>query len=251
MEQIKEIQTIMKELRLSAAAKVIPELVQTANVDQASYSDFLLSVMHKEQKERAEKARLRRFTWATLPYQRSLDEFEVNIQPALSQKQFNELRELNWVDQSYNLILLGPTGVGKTFLSVGLCVEAINNGYSAIFITMGDLIKVLKTETISRQSQIRLKHLLKANLIVLDDLMFMALDQDEANLLFYFINKLYEQTSFIITSNKSPEQWSEVIGDEVITGAILDRIVQKSQVIEMIGDSYRVTHRQTIFKDNK
>lgn len=82
----------------------------------------------------------------------------------------------------------------------------------------------------------------KADLIVLDDLMFMALDKPEANLFFHFINKLYEQTSFIITSNKSPEQ-------SVITGAFLDRMVQKSQVVELVGESYRVTHRQTIFKE--
>lgn len=249
MEQTKEIQAIMQELRLSATAKVISKLIQTANADEATYGDFILSVMKREQQERAEKARLRRLNWATLPYQRSLNEFDLSLQPALNQKQMNELRDLNWIDQSYNLILLGPTGIGKTFLSIGLCVEAINKGYSAIFITMGDLVRTLKTETISRQAQIRLKRLYKADLIVLDDLMFMALDKSEANLFFHFINKLYEQTSFIITSNKSPEQWGEVIGDEVITGAFLDRMVQKSQVIELVGESYRVTHRQTIFDD--
>lgn len=249
MEQTKEIQTIMQELRLSATAKVISELIQTANTHEATYGDFLLSVLGHEQQARAEKARLRRLRWATLPYQRSLDEFDLTVQPALSRKQMNELRELNWIDQSYNLILLGPTGVGKTFLSIGLCVEAIEHGYSAIFLTMGELIKVLKTETISHQSQTRLKRLYKANLIVLDDLMFMALNKMEANLFFHFINKLYEQTSFIITSNKSPEQWGEVIGDEVITGAFLDRMIQKSQVIELVGESYRITHRQTIFDD--
>ncbi|GAF38149.1 MULTISPECIES: IS21-like element helper ATPase IstB [Lentilactobacillus] len=249
MEQTKEIQTIMQELRLSATAKVISELIQTANTHEATYGDFLLSVLEHEQQARAEKARLRRLRWAALPYQRSLDEFDLTVQPALSRKQMNELRELNWIDQSYNLILLGPTGVGKTFLSIGLCVEAIEHGYSAIFLTMGELIKVLKTETISHQSQTRLKRLYKANLIVLDDLMFMALNKMEANLFFHFINKLYEQTSFIITSNKSPEQWGEVIGDEVITGAFLDRMIQKSQVIELVGESYRITHRQTIFDD--
>lgn len=249
MAQIKEIQAIMQELRLSATGKVLPELIQEATSNEVTYSDFILAVMRHEQQARAAKARMRRLNWATLPYQRSLDEFDLSLQAGLNQKQMNELRTLNWVDQSYHLILLGPTGVGKTFLSIGLCVEAINKGYSAIFITMGDLIKALKTETISRQSQVRLKRLYKADLVVLDDLMFMALDRQEANLFFHFVNKLYGQTSFIITSNKSSDQWGEVIGDEIITGAILDRMVQKSQVIELVGESYRVTHRQTIFKE--
>lgn len=249
MEQLKEVQGIMQELRLSATAKEIPTLIQQANTDTSTYGDFILTVMRYEQQSRAEKARLRRLTWAALPYQRSLDEFDLEVQTALTQKQMNELRSLNWVDQSYNLILLGPTGVGKTFLSIGLCVEAIEKGYSALFITIGDLVKLLKTEAISRQSQVRLRRLYKADLIVLDDLMFMALDKQEANFFFHFINKLYEQTSFVITSNKSPEQWGEVIGDEIITGAFLDRMVQKSQIIELTGESYRVTHRQTIFSD--
>lgn len=249
MEQTKEIQAIMQELRLGATAEAISELIQTANTNEVTYGDFVLSVMKHEQHARFEKARLRRLKWATLPYQRSLNEFNLTVQPALNQKQMSELRTLNWVDQSYNLILLGPTGVGKTFLSIGLCVEAIDSGYNAIFITMGDLVRNLKTETVSRQSQMRLRRLYKADLIVLDDLMFMALDKQEANLFFHFINKLYEQTSFIITSNKSPDQWGETIGDEIITGAFLDRIIQKSQVIELVGESYRVTHRQTIFNE--
>ncbi|ANK61855.1 IS21-like element helper ATPase IstB [Loigolactobacillus backii] len=249
MEQTKEIQAIMQELRLGATAEAISELIQTANTNEVTYGDFVLSVMKHEQQARFEKARLRHLKWATLPYQRSLNEFNLTVQPALNQKQMSELRTLNWVDQSYNLILLGPTGVGKTFLSIGLCVEAIDSGYNAIFITMGDLVRNLKTETVSRQSQMRLRRLYKADLIVLDDLMFMALDKQEANLFFHFINKLYEQTSFIITSNKSPDQWGETIGDEIITGAFLDRIIQKSQVIELVGEGYRVTHRQTIFNE--
>jgi DNA replication protein len=207
MAQINEIQAIMRELRLGATAEAVSQLIQTANNEKATYGDFILKVLKYEQRERSEKVRLRRLNWASLPYQRSLEEFDLTSQAALNQKQMNELRALNWVDQSYNLILLGPTGVGKTFLSIGLCIDAIDQGYSAIFMTMGDLIKILKTETISRQAQIKLRRLNKADLIVIDDLMFMALTKQEANLFFHFINKLYEQTSFIITSNKNPEKW--------------------------------------------
>ncbi|WP_162261556.1 ATP-binding protein, partial [Schleiferilactobacillus harbinensis] len=126
-----------------------------------------------------------------------------------------------------------------TFLSVGLCLQAIEKGYRAIFITMGELVKALKMETISRRSQILLKRLREAHLLVIDDLMFLALDKKEANLFFHFINDIYEETSIIITSKKGPQQWGELIGDEIIAAAILDRIVQKSEIIELTGDSYR------------
>lgn len=247
MEQTKELTEIMRALRLTETARAAPALIAEANKQQYSYADFLLQVFRYEQEQRAIKARIKRLKNANLPYERALDEFDLTVQPGISQRQLNELKSLTWVDQSYNLVLLGPTGVGKTFLSVGLCLQAIEKGYRAIFITMGELVKALKMETISRRSQILLKRLREAHLLVIDDLMFLALDKKEANLFFHFINDIYEETSIIITSNKGPQQWGELIGDEIIAAAILDRIVQKSEIIELTGDSYRVTHRQTIF----
>lgn len=248
MTQTEEIIKAMNALRLGETAKAVPSLISQAEAAAESYGDFLLRVIKYEQEQRAKKARERRLKWACLPYQRSIDEYDLSFQPALSQRQLNELKSLNWVDQSFDLILLGPTGVGKTLLSVGLCLQAIEAGYKAIFITMGQLIKLLRMETTSRRAQIRLNRLREADLIVIDDLMFLALDRREANLFFHFINEVYEQTSFIITSNKAPQEWGEMIGDEIITGAILDRFVAKSEIVQLQGESYRIKHRQTIFK---
>jgi DNA replication protein DnaC len=89
-----------------------------------------------------------------------------------------------------------------------------------------------------------------SDLVIIDDLMFMAIDRHEANLFFQLINKLYGQTSIIITSNKKPEDWGDILGDPAITTAILDRLIHKSEVIHLTGDSYRIKHRQTIFGNN-
>jgi DNA replication protein DnaC len=171
-------------------------------------------------------------------------------QPSLSKRQFNQLKELSWIEQGYNLILLGPTGVGKTMLSIGLGIHAINSGYKVHFATMNDLVYTLKTQDVLRTSRARYKRIIESDLVIIDDLMFMAMEKHEANLFFQLINKLYGQASIIITSNKGPEDWGELLGDPAITTAILDRIVHKCEVLNLDGDSYRLKHRQTIFGKN-
>src|SRR5690606_3826406 len=116
-----------------------------------------------------------------------------------------------WLEQNYNLIFLGPPGVGKTHLAIGLGVEALKKGYRVSFITMDSLVQLLKTEAISRASQTKTKRIYRSDLVIMDDLMFLAMDRAEANLFFQFVNKLYGQTSIILTSNKGPEEWAELL----------------------------------------
>lgn len=159
----------------------------------------------------------------------------------------SRLKDLTWIEQLHNIILLGPPGCGKTHISIGLGIEALNQGYKVIFTTMGDLVHVLKTEEITRKSQTRMKRIRDADLVIIDDLMFMAMDQQEANMFFHLINDLYNQSSIILTSNKAPKEWGELLGDQAITTAILDRILHRVEIIHLNEDSYRMKHRSTIF----
>lgn len=155
--------------------------------------------------------------------------------------------EIHQLYKQYNLILLGPPGVGKTFLAVGLGIEAIQRGFQVYFVTMGELIQLLKTQEFAHKSQVQMKRLQASDLIIIDDLMYMTMDQREANLFFQLINHLYERSSIILTSNKSPEQWSELMGDQGITTAVLDCLLHRVEVIHMNGDSYRMKNRQHLF----
>jgi DNA replication protein DnaC len=215
-----------------------------------SYEKFLEKVFNSELKGREEKRLENRLKWASFQQYKTLEEFDLKESQSLSERQLNQLRELTWLEQGYNLILLGPPGLGKTHLSIGLGIHAIKSGYKVYFSSMNDLIHLLKTQEILSTSRNRVKRIIESDLLIIDDLMFMAMERHEANLFFQLINKLHGQTSLIITSNKGPKDWGELLGDPAITTAILDRIVHKCEVINLCGHSYRITHRQTIFGDN-
>ena len=251
MSDLSLAQERLKTLRMSESAQYLPTLVKEAEMHDKSYLGFLNSILEYEQKRREEKLLERRLKWAAFPSHKTLDEFNLDEQRSLSRKQLNQLKELTWIEQLYNIIFLGPPGVGKTHLAIGVGLEAIHQGYKVMFISMGDLVHTLKTEEISRKSKTRMKRIRDANLLIIDDLMFMAMDQHEANLFFHLINDLYNKSSIILTSNKAPKDWGELLGDPAITTAILDRIIHRAEIIHLNGDSYRMKHRTSIFESSK
>ena len=247
---IEEIQQQFRSLRLTETANYLPSLIQQAESEDWTYQVLLKQLTGYELKRRDEKLIEKRLKWAAFPSYKTLEDFHLDEQQSLSKRQVNQLKEFTWLDQLYNLIVLGPPGVGKTHLATGLGIEAIQKGYKVSFISMGQLIQTLKTEEVTRKSQTRMKRIRSSHFVIIDDLMFMAMDTREANLFFHLINDLYDKASIILTSNKGPNECGELLGDPGITTAILDRILHRAEVIHFHDDdSYRMKHRSSIFME--
>ena len=232
------------------AAQALSELIEKSIEESQTCETFLEKILYTEIHGREKRKFEKRLKLASFPEYKTLDQFNLDEQETLNRRQFNQLKELSWLEKGFNLIFLGAPGVGKSHMSIGLGIEAINNGYKVKFISMADLIHTLKTQEISSASRNLIKRIVDSDLVIIDDLMFMAMEKNEANLFFQLVNKLYGQTSIIITSNKGPEDWGELLGDPAITTAILDRLIHKCEIINIYDiDSYRMKHRQKIFND--
>ena len=247
MTSVEALQQQLHHLRLSETSKELSTFLRKAEMKSWTYQEFLHELLTYEEQRRHEKMIAKHLKWAKFPYQKTLDEFDTDEIPSISARQLRQLKELVWLEESYNLILLGPPGVGKTHCSIGLGLEAIQQGHRVSFISMGELVTLMKNEEYIRKSQLQMKRIREADLVIIDDLMYMAMDQHEANLFFHLINHLYERSSVIFTSNKGPKEWGGLLGDQGITTAILDRILHRSEVIHFEGESYRIKNRESVF----
>lgn len=248
MDQKQQIKNYCRQFKITGISTSLDQLISIAEKQKKSYLDFIISLFEVEAQHRQRNELKRRQKAAQLPLNSDLDAYNHAVQNGLSRSQFNQLRELTWVDQIYNLMLMGPSGTGKTLLAAGLCADAINKGFKAYFRTMDEIMSMLKLKDLTRSAANEYKRLCKANLIVIDDIMLFPIEKNLAVAFFNFVNQIYETTSFIVTTNKMPTEWAKMLDDEVLATALLDRLLFRSEVVNLSGTSYRLNHRKTIFE---
>lgn len=247
MEKKQIIQSLCLQFRMSGMSASLDQALREAESGTVSFLDYTIRLLQAEALHRQQKEAERRLKTARLPKSCDLNNYDYTFENGLPKSRLIQLRELDWLDQLYNIILMGPSGTGKTLIAAGLCNDAARKGYKAYFRTMEDIIGMLKMKDFTQSARAEYKRLNSANLIVIDDIMLFPIEKQQAVALFNMINQIYEKTSFIITTNKSPTQWAQMLDDEVLATALLDRLLFHCEVINLSGKSFRMKNQKTIF----
>lgn len=176
---------------------------------------------------------------ANFPYQKTLDDYDFSFQPSVNKDVLMEFKNLRFLENHENILFIGSPGVGKTHLATAIGMEAAKNRQITYFINCNDLIANLKKAYLENRLEDRLRLYSKYKVLIIDEVGFLPIDKQGANMLFQLINKRYEKTTTIITTNQPFSKWSEIFGDIVLANAILDRLLHHSHVFVINGKSYR------------
>ena len=233
-----------QQLRLTRVAQTLPTLLEQAAQQEVSYSAFLQTVLATEVAAKQEKHQTMRIQMARFPFQKSLEGFDWKAQPSIDPKGIKELATMRFVAHGANALLLGPPGVGKTHLSVALGLEACRLGLRVMFTTAAALITMLGKALYENRLEERLKILTQPKLLIIDEIGYIPIDRQGANLFFQLVSRRYERGAIPLTSNQSLGAWGEVFGDAVIASAILDRLLHHATTINIKGDSYRLREKR-------
>ena len=174
------------------------------------------------------------------PFVKTLDDFDFDYQPSVNKRQLYDLQQLRFMDKAENILFYGSSGVGKTHLAIALGVAAARKRNLTYFITCHDLIQQLNKAHSENRLETKLKHFAKHKLLIIDEIGYLPVDKQGANLFFQLIAKRYEKNSTIITTNQPFSKWSDVFSDAVLASAILDRLLHHSHILKITGPSYRL-----------
>lgn len=244
--QTERITEICDALGLAGLDNQYDVLAQAAAKAEISYTDYLEQCLRAEQQERRQRSRTVLVKMAGFPAIKLLDDYDFKFAVGAPKKQIQALSAMAFVERKENVVLLGPSGVGKTHLAIALGYLATQAGLKTRFITAADLM--LQLDTAQRQG--RLKQVMQRSvngpsLLIIDEIGYLPMSKDQANLFFQVIAQRYEKGSIILTSNLSFGQWDETFaGNTALTSAMLDRILHHSHVIQIKGDSYRLREKR-------
>ena len=235
----------LKTLKLPTFLREYEKLARQCATEGLDHVRFLARLVELELIDRERRMIERRIKAARFPAVKSLDSFDFRAIPSLNKMQVLELARCEWIERRENVIALGPSGTGKTHVSLGLGLAACQKGLSVGFTTAAALVHELMEARDERRLLRLQKQMASHKLLIIDELGFVPLSKTGAELLFELISQRYERAATLITSNLPFEEWTETFGSERLTGALLDRLTHHVTILEMNGDSYRLAQSRT------
>lgn len=233
-------------LKLNTIESIVDSYLGSAMAEGKSVVEIVHYLIEQEVRTRQAAALEARLQMAHFPARKRLEDFDLSAQPSVDPQVLQELRTLRFVHEKANVVALGPPGVGKTHLAIGLGIEAAKAGFRVYYSSALDLIADLKRSSDIDRLTRRLAFYGNVGVLIVDEIGYHPLDRVGAHLFFQLVNTRYERGSTIFTSNKPFSEWGEVLSDSIIAAATLDRILHHATVLSIKGESYRLKGRRRL-----
>jgi DNA replication protein DnaC len=234
-----ELEQLLKNLHLKRILEIYPEQVGAAEKQDVSYAEFLTRLLRAQWHHRQETALAWRIRQAQLPEPWSLATFPFARQPGVNRKQIHTFAELEFIAKAENIVLVGPTGVGKTGLASGLLLKALENGYRCQFIRAQDLFDELYASLADRSSRKLLNRFARLDCLCIDEFGYVNLKPEQSNIFFKLMEERYHRHSTIITTNLGYDEWRNFLGNQTMVEALLSRLRHYCHTVSINGPSLR------------
>lgn len=239
MSPIDELVPILKKLRLSGVLQTLELRTGQSVEDDLSYPEFLLRLLTDEVERRNSKMLDNRLRRANFEHRKTIEDFDFIFNPSVPKTKIIDLAACHFVSRRQNVLLLGPSGVGKSHLAQALGYRACLLGYSVLCATARELLKQLRSARGDGSYERRLQRFVSPDVLIVDDLGLRALNPDETSDLYEVIRLRYQHAAIIVTSNRAADELAAVFGDPLLASAAIDRLLHDAHVIIIEGDSYR------------
>lgn len=239
-EMTERLESQMRVLKLKGMLSSYREFSERAAQGKLQYEEYLSLLLEEEIRGKTERSVRTKIRKARFPFIKTLETFDFSFQPGLGEKEILKLSSLDFIEKKENLIFLGPPGVGKTHLAVAFGIKACSAKYRVLFISAQKLIEDLMLSVKEGTITPKLLAYSRLHLLIIDELGYMPITKEQANLLFQLVSVRYEKGSIILTSNYNFEDWGQIFQDNVVAAAIIDRIVHHARIFFINGSSYRL-----------